>query len=104
MVIEGLLCLAVELHARSGAGRLWGREDRIALGNGERASYLEGAAFEVHVVPVACVARFAGGLMGYGEWARRRGYIHSIDDRYDHDIVELMAKPHMPHISKRHFR
>ena len=32
VVIEGLLCLAVELHATTGAGRLWGREDRTALG------------------------------------------------------------------------
>ena len=38
---------------------------------------------------VARVARFAEGRMGYREWARRRGYIHSIDDRYDHDIDEL---------------
>jgi hypothetical protein len=40
---------------------------------------------------VARVARFAEGRMGYREWARRRGYIHSIDDRYDHDVDELMA-------------
>jgi hypothetical protein len=40
------------------------------------------------------VARFADGRVGYREWARRSGrlgYIHSIDDRYDHDIDELMA-------------
>ena len=40
------------------------------------------------------VALFAEGRMGYGEWARRSGrldYIHSVDDRYDHDIDELMA-------------
>ena len=32
--------------------------------------------------------------MGYREWARRNGRlydIHSIDDRYDHDVDELMA-------------
>lgn len=40
---------------------------------------------------VARVARFAEGRAGYREWARRRGYIHSVDDRYDHDIDELMA-------------
>ena len=43
---------------------------------------------------VARVARFAEGRMGYREWARRSGrleYIHSIDDRYDHDVDELMA-------------
>ena len=43
---------------------------------------------------VARVARFAEGRIGYREWARRSGRlecIHSIDDRYDHDIDELMA-------------
>jgi len=37
---------------------------------------------------------FAEGRIGYREWARRNGRlgdIHSIDDRYDHDIDELMA-------------
>ena len=40
------------------------------------------------------VASFAEGRMGYREWARRSGRldgIHSLDDRYDHDIDELMA-------------
>jgi len=40
------------------------------------------------------VAAFAEGRIGYREWARRSGrleYIHSIDDRYDHDIDEIMA-------------
>ena len=40
------------------------------------------------------VASFAEGRIGYREWARRSGrleYIHSIDDRNDHDIDELMA-------------
>ena len=40
------------------------------------------------------VARFAYGRAGYREWARRSGrlgYIHSIDDRYDHDVDELIA-------------
>src|SRR5919202_617729 len=43
---------------------------------------------------VARVARFAEGRIGYREWARRSGRlgdIHSIDDRYDHDIDELRA-------------
>jgi hypothetical protein len=43
---------------------------------------------------VTRVARFAYGRAGYREWARRSGRldgIHSIDDRYDHDIDELMA-------------
>ena len=42
-------------------------------------------------VRVAC---FAEGRIGYREWARRNGRlydIHSIDDRYDHDVDELMA-------------
>jgi hypothetical protein len=40
------------------------------------------------------VASFAEGRIGYREWAHRSGrldYIHSVDDRYDHDIDELMA-------------
>ena len=39
------------------------------------------------------LAWFAEGRAGYREWARRSGrleYIHSIDDRYDHDIDELI--------------
>jgi hypothetical protein len=37
---------------------------------------------------------FAEGRIGYREWARRSGRladIHSIDDRFDHDIDELMV-------------
>jgi hypothetical protein len=40
------------------------------------------------------VASFAEGWIGYREWALRSGrleYIHSIDDRFDRDIDELMA-------------
>jgi hypothetical protein len=40
------------------------------------------------------VACFAEGRIGYREWARRSGRladIHSIDDRFDHDVDELMA-------------
>ena len=40
------------------------------------------------------VASFAEGRIGYREWARRNGRlgdIHSIDDRLDHDIDEIMA-------------
>ena len=40
------------------------------------------------------VASFAEGRIGHREWARRNGrleYIHSLDDRLDHDIDELMA-------------
>ncbi len=49
-------------------------------------------SYSLHTVDmVARVAKFAEGRAGYREWARRRGYIHSLDDRYDHDIDELMA-------------
>src|SRR5215211_512933 len=40
------------------------------------------------------VASFAEGRIGYREWARRNGRledIHSLDDRLDHDIDELLA-------------
>jgi hypothetical protein len=40
------------------------------------------------------VASFAEGRIGYREWARRNGRladIHSLDDRLDHDIDELIA-------------
>jgi hypothetical protein len=37
------------------------------------------------------LATFGEGRIGYREWARRSGYIHSIDDKYDHDVDELMA-------------
>jgi hypothetical protein len=40
------------------------------------------------------VASFREGRIGYREWAHRNGRlndIHSIDDRYDHDVDELMA-------------
>jgi hypothetical protein len=40
------------------------------------------------------VASFREGRIGYREWARRSGRladIHSLDDRLDHDIDELMA-------------
>jgi hypothetical protein len=40
------------------------------------------------------VVSFAAGRSGYREWARRNGRlgdIHSLDDRLDHDVDELMA-------------
>jgi hypothetical protein len=40
------------------------------------------------------VASFVKGGIGYRKWAHRNGRladIHSIDDRYDHDIDELIA-------------
>jgi len=73
----------------------------------EYPSIVEGVAAGHHVVTAedfdfsyalyadgVKVASFAEGRAGYREWARRSGrleYIHSIDDRYDHDIDELMA-------------
>jgi hypothetical protein len=42
----------------------------------------------------ARVICFAEGRIGYREWARRNGRlgdIHSLDDRLDHDIDELMG-------------
>jgi hypothetical protein len=42
----------------------------------------------------ARVICFAEGLIGYREWACRNGRladIHSLDDRLDHDVDELMA-------------
>ena len=39
-----------------------------------------------------CVASFREGRIGYREWATRSGRINpSLEDRYDHDIDELMA-------------
>jgi hypothetical protein len=40
------------------------------------------------------VATFAEGRIGYREWARRCGRldtIHALDDRYEHDIDELLS-------------
>jgi hypothetical protein len=49
-------------------------------------------AYSLYTADLAArVARFADGRVGYREWARRRGYIHSVDDRLDHDVDELMA-------------
>jgi hypothetical protein len=39
------------------------------------------------------VATFGEGRIGYREWARRSGrldYIHSLDDRYDHDLDQFV--------------
>ena len=41
------------------------------------------------------LATFAEGRIGYREWARHSGrldYIHSLDDRYDHDVDELLVR------------
>jgi hypothetical protein len=74
---------------------------------GEYEDFVGGAAAGKHEVEVedldfsyglfadgVKVASFAEGRIGYREWARRSGRledIHSIDDRYDHDIGELMV-------------
>jgi hypothetical protein len=50
-------------------------------------------AYSLHTADEGCkVATFAEGRIGYREWARRSGYIHSIDDRYDHDVDELLVR------------
>ena len=43
------------------------------------------------------VATFREGRIGYREWAHRSGrlqgdYIHSLDDRYDHDVDVAMSR------------
>jgi len=48
-------------------------------------------SYSIYTADLAArVARFADGRGGFREWARRRGYIHSLEDRLDHDIDELM--------------
>ncbi len=42
------------------------------------------------------VASFADGRIGYREWAKRAGrlqdeYLHSIDDKYEHDVDMAMS-------------
>ncbi len=40
------------------------------------------------------VATFREGRSGYREWARRSRrlyYIHSVDDKYDHDVDQLLS-------------
>jgi hypothetical protein len=46
------------------------------------------------VAPCLCSETHPEEQIGYREWARRNGRlgdIHSVDDRYDHDVDELMA-------------
>jgi len=43
------------------------------------------------------VASFCEGRRGYREWAIRSGrmagdYIHSLDDKYEHDVDEVMSR------------
>ena len=37
-------------------------------------------------------ATFREGRIGYRKWAHLRGYIHSLDDKYDHDVDEAMTR------------
>ncbi len=40
------------------------------------------------------LATFAEGRIGYREWAKRSGrldYIHSLDDKYDHDMDRFVS-------------
>jgi hypothetical protein len=46
-------------------------------------------AYALHTDDDVRVSTFAEGRVGYREWARRSGrldYIHSLDDKYDHDV------------------
>ena len=56
-----------------------------------RSGTVAGYGLYADGVRVIC---FAEGRIGYREWARRNGRLgdsHAIDDRYDHDVDELMA-------------
>ncbi len=72
---------------------------------GEHADLVEGIKAGKHRVEVECfdyayrlltddgckVGTFGEGRIGYREWARRRGYIRSLEDRYDKDEDELVG-------------
>ncbi len=52
-------------------------------------------AYALHTYGVR-VATFGKGRIGYREWARRSGrlqdeVIHSLDDKYDHDVDMLVS-------------
>jgi hypothetical protein len=73
----------------------------------EHDSIVEGIAAGKHMVEVVdfdyayCLhsngtrlATFAEGWIGYREWARRSGrleYIHALDDKYDHDVDQVVS-------------
>jgi hypothetical protein len=70
-----------DICAAVAAGKHWVEEEDFDFGYG---LYADGVR----------VASFAESRIGYREWARRIGRledIHSSDDRYDHDIDELMS-------------
>jgi hypothetical protein len=70
--------------------RVWAE----GAGTGTRPGAQAAATLAAKFLGAVRVASFAEGRIGYREWARRNGRladIHSIDDRYDHDVDELMA-------------
>jgi hypothetical protein len=68
---------------------------RAAVAAGKHRAEVEDFDFSYGLyVDGGRMACFAEGRIGYREWARRNGRlgdIHSIDDRFDHDIDELLA-------------
>ena len=48
-------------------------------------------AYSLHTEDGCRVATFAEGRVGYREWAMRRGYISSLEDRYSKDVDELVG-------------
>ena len=58
-------------------------------------------AYALHTADDVRVSTFGKGRIGYREWARRNGrltlprsedeYIHSLDDRYDHDTDQWVS-------------
>jgi len=51
-------------------------------------------AYSLESVGGCRVATFREGRIGYREWALRTGRltIHSLDDKYDHDVDEAMSR------------
>ncbi len=66
----------------------------------EHDTVADGIAAAVHMVEVVdfdfayrvysdvgnLLASFREGRIGYRQWAHRRGYINSLDDKYEHDV------------------
>jgi len=75
-----------------------GEHDSIGEGLMAAGRIVEGVDFNYAYTLIsssgARVATFCEGRIGYREWAIRSGrieseYIHSLDDRYEHDLDEL---------------
>jgi hypothetical protein len=67
---------------------------QFVLGRVMDAEILEPCSLLCLSVSAATPGRHFAQGGGYREWARRSGRlgdIHSIDDRYDHDVDELMV-------------